>query len=253
MYPQDFPVERFTPVIDLPMILAGLFLIGLAVAAGYAFARLGERDRKPSPRVVATSIHAAIQRKLNGALAAHGGATSNAAQALVDEIENRLGDVARLTGDLGKASGALKDALAGKRKAPPAPPSPPTPPACSPHAVIVPIPGQAGSSAASAAAGGAAAAVAEVSTTEGGLVGAIVNLSPPPPPPAVPPAPYTAAEQTAAVRAAVEAFAVHWGTTASDSAASARIDELEAAAIQLTTLVPAPKTLHGLAHGSAHS
>lgn len=249
MYPQDFPVERFTPVIDLPMIVAGFLLLALAVAAGHAFARLGGRDRKPSPRTVATSIHIAIQRKLNAALAAHGGATSNAAQALVDEVDIRLGDVVRLTGDLGKATSALKDALAGKRK--PQPPGPPTSTAASPHAVILPIPGQPGTAAASAAVGANSAAVAEVSRPEGGLVGAILNLVPAPPP-VSPAGPLSAAEQTSAVRAAVEAFAVHWGTAPSDPASSARIDELEAAAIQLSTEVPGPKFSHGANHGSSH-
>lgn len=236
MYPQDFPVERLTPVIDLPMILAGLVILALAVAAGYAFARLNVRSRSPSPRDVAASIHLAIQKKLNAALAAHGGATSNAAQALVDEVEARLGDVFALTGDLGKTSSSLRDALAGKRKPGPPAPAVPSPPAAVPHAVIIPIPGQGGGVSAAAGAHAGGTAVAEANAPEGGLIGAVLTL-PPTPPPVSPPPPLSSAEQIAAVRAAIEAFAVLWGTTKEDPASSARIDALEAAARQLSVKI----------------
>ncbi len=243
MYPQDFPVERAIPVISLPMVLAGLAILALAVWAGYALARM-KKDDRPAPRAVAASIHAAVQRKLNAALAAHGGATLNAAQALVDEIDHRLGAVLGLTGDLGKSSGALKDAIAGKVKTAP-PPPPPVQPA-TPHAVIVPIPGQ--GAAAAAAASGAAGVGASAVGEAGGLVGAVLHLppsAPPAPPPAPPPSP---AQQVAAVRAGLEAFAAYWGTTPADPAAAARIGELEAAANQLSTLVPAPRPKTGGHH-----
>ncbi len=234
MYPQDFPVERAVPVISLPMVLAGLAVLALAVWAGYALARTRKDDR-PSPRAVATSIHAAVQRKLNAALGAHGGATINAAQALVDEIDIRLGSVLGLAGPLGKSSGALKDAITGKVKPATAPSSAVHP--VTPHAVIVPIPGQGGGAAASAAAASGAVGAAAVGET-GGLVGAVLPLPPVSPAPPPPPSP---SQHVAGVRAALEDFAGWWGTTASDPAADARIRELEAAARQLATEVPAPK------------
>lgn len=242
MYPQDFPVERAVPVISLPMVLAGLAILTLAVWAGYALARM-KKDDRPTPRAIAASIHAAVQRKLNAALAAHGGATLNAAQALVDEIDNRLGTVLGLTGDLGKSNGALKDAMSGKVKiSPPPPPAQPS----APHAVIVPIPGQ--GAAAAAAASGAAGVGASAAGEAGGLVGAVLHL-PPSAPPAPPPAPLPSpAQQVAAVRAALEAFAAYWGTTPADPAAAARISELEGAANQLSTLVPAPRPKTGGHH-----
>jgi hypothetical protein len=241
MYPQDFPVERAVPVISLPMVLAGLAVLSLAVWAGYALARMKNNDR-PSPRAVAASIHAAIQRKLNAALAAHGGATINAAQALVDEIEIRLGSVQGLAGPLGKSSGALKDAIAGKVK-PATTPAPLVQPV-SPHAVIVPIPGQGGGAAASAASGLGGAGAAAVGES-GGLVGAVLHLPPGPPPPPPPPSPP---QHVAGVRAALEEFAGWWGTTPSDPAADARVRELEAAARLLATEVPAPKPKPGGHH-----
>ncbi len=237
MYPQDFPVERAVPVISLPMVLTGLVVLALAVWAGYALARM-KKDDGPSPRAVAASIHAAVQRKLNAALAAHGGATINAAQALVDEIEIRLGSVLSLAGPLGRSSGALKDAIAGKVK--PAPTVQPV----SPHAVIVPIPGQGGGAAASAASAAGSAGAAAVGET-GGLVGAVLHLPSAPPAPPPPPSPP---QHVAGVRAALEDFAAWWGTTPSDPAADARIRELEAAAGQLTTEVPAPKAKPGGHH-----
>lgn len=236
MYPQDFPVERVTPVLGLPMALLGLALLGLAAWGGYALARLRQRERRPSSRAVAASIHAAVQSKLAAALSAHGGATVNAAQALVDEIDIRLGEVLAFAGALAKADRTLRDAIAGKREAPPPPAS--VAPA-SPHAVIIPIPGQGqGSSAAAAAGGGPVVAMAEAGAGEGGLAAAVLRLPPAPP---APPPPPTAPEQIAAVRAAIEAFAVHFGATPSDPASRARIEALEAAAVQLGTAVPAPK------------
>jgi hypothetical protein len=50
------------------------------------------------------------------------------------------------------------------------------------------------------------------------------------------------------VRAGLEAFAAYWGTTPADPAAAARIGELEAAANQLSTLVPAPRPKTGGHH-----
>lgn len=252
MYPDDFNTSEaaFAPVTDglfvgiSPLIvLLGLALLGLAAWAGWAWARMDRGGRGPSPRAVATSIHAAVQRKLNAALAAHGGATTNAAQALVDEIDIRLGKVLKLAGDTGKANSALKDAIAGKSKptAPPPPPSP-APPSTTPHAVIIPIPGQgAGSSAAAASGAGGVGAVA--ASDGGGLVGAVLHLPPAPPVPPTPPSP-SPAQHVASVRAALEEFAAHWGTGPSDPASDARIAELEAAADQLSTEIPAPKIKH---------
>lgn len=241
MYPQDFPVERAVPVISLPMVLAGLAILALAVWAGYALARI-KKDDRPTPRAVAASIHAAVQRKLNAALAAHGGATINAAQALVDEIDIRLGSVLGLAGPLGKSSAALKDAIVGKVKSPPPPPPPIQPVA--PHAVIVPIPGQGAGAAASAASAAGSAGAAAVGET-GGLVGAVLHLPAAPPAPPPPPSPP---QHVAGVRAALEEFAAWWGTAPSDPAADARIRELEAAARQLATEVPAPKPKSGGHH-----
>lgn len=240
MYPQDFPVERAVPVISLPMVLAGLAVVALAVWAGYALARM-KKDDRPTPRAIAVSIHAAVQRKLNAALAAHGGATINAAQALVDEIDIRLGSVLGLAGPLGKSSGALKDAIAGKFKPAASSPSPVQP--ITPHAVIVPIPGQ-GAVAASAASSPGTAGAAAVGET-GGLVGAVLHLPSTPPAPDPPPSPP---QHVAGVRAILEEFAAWWGAAPSDPAADARIRELEAAARQLATEVPAPKPKPGGHH-----
>lgn len=193
----------------LVALIAVFALLGWLIGQG----RRGDDDAE----AVAKAIHARILAASKAALSAESDRVVEKARALKSLVDELLGDVVAVGGGLAAPLKQIDDALAGKR------------PAAKPEAK-----GEA-----------AAPSAATAPTAQNQVINVTVN--PPAPPPASKPGSgdLSAADQVAALDAAVRKFHDHW------SRKSDRVREMTGARAQLSRM-PAGSHGHGHDHGEDH-